>query len=70
MTISLQAKEMLEKIKEQMRLRISQARWITENGKKSLNQKLDTIIHQIGYPDWYKDDQSVIKHYEGVHNFN
>ncbi|XP_076238922.1 endothelin-converting enzyme homolog [Calliopsis andreniformis] len=60
------AKKMLENLKQEMRLRIKQTNWITEKGKKSLTQKLDTIEPQIGYPDWYKDEQAVTEYYKGL----
>lgn len=57
---------MVENLKTSLRQQIAEARWVSEADKKRLIHKVDAIESQIGYPDWYKDEQALIKYYEGV----
>ncbi|KZC09919.1 Membrane metallo-endopeptidase-like 1 [Dufourea novaeangliae] len=61
-----ETKEMVERIREELRNRIMRAQWLSDTVKKSLAHKLDTVETQIGYPEWYKDDQAMIQFYEGL----
>nr|XP_033333845.1 membrane metallo-endopeptidase-like 1 isoform X1 [Megalopta genalis] len=59
-------KEMVLRIREELGDRIMRARWLSESVKNSLHRKLYSVVTQIGYPEWYKDDQAVIEFYEGL----
>ncbi|XP_054002612.1 neprilysin-4-like isoform X1 [Hylaeus anthracinus] len=59
-------KEMVKKIKEELRHRIMHTSWVSKAMKETLAHKLDNIETQIGYPDFYKNDQDMIQYYEGL----
>ncbi|CAL7934008.1 unnamed protein product [Xylocopa violacea] len=61
-----EATRMVKKVKEELRHRIEQAHWLPSPMKILMLQKLDTIRTQIGYPDWYKDETSVTRYYQGL----
>ncbi|XP_031846127.2 membrane metallo-endopeptidase-like 1 isoform X1 [Nomia melanderi] len=61
-----EAKKMVQRIKEELGNRIMRAQWLSSSVKRSLSRKLDTIEIQIGYPEWYKDDQAMIQFYKGL----
>lgn len=60
------ATKMVKRIKEKLKSRIGQAQWLPSRMKMLLTQKLDNLGIQIGYPDWYKDDEAVTRYYDGV----
>lgn len=64
--VSFKVKDMVRRIKEELGNRIMRAQWVSSAVKSSMLRKLDRIDVQIGYPEWYKDDQAVIRFYEGV----
>ncbi|XP_076288513.1 membrane metallo-endopeptidase-like 1 isoform X1 [Lasioglossum baleicum] len=60
------AKEMVQRIKEELNNRIQHSHWLSDTVKTALARKLHLINTQVGYPEWYKDDEAVIQFYEGL----
>ncbi|XP_043251661.1 endothelin-converting enzyme homolog [Colletes gigas] len=59
-------KQMAERVQGALRRHLMQARWLSKDVKESLVKKLDDVVTQIGYPDWYNDDKAMIRRYEGL----
>lgn len=59
---------MIEEIKTEMKKRISHSNWTNNNMKEFMINKMDNLIPQIGYPDWYNNQTALTKRYEGVGN--
>ena len=45
---------------------VSQASWLTNATKKLTENKIQSVIHNIGYPDFILDDAQLQKEIEGV----
>lgn len=58
-----EATKMVKNIKDELKIRIGQADWLSSMRVK-LTQKLDNLETQIGYPDWYRDNEAVTRYYE------
>ncbi|XP_076628977.1 neprilysin isoform X2 [Colletes latitarsis] len=61
-----ETKQMADRIQGVLRRFLMQTRWISKAVKESLVKKLDNVLTQIGYPDWYNDDKAMIQRYEGL----
>ena len=61
---------MVKKIKDELKIRIGQAHWLSNSMRVKLMQKLDNLETQIGYPEWYRDNEAVNRYYDGVFALN
>ncbi|KAF3425022.1 LOW QUALITY PROTEIN: hypothetical protein E2986_10237 [Frieseomelitta varia] len=61
-----EATRMVKKIKDELKIRIGQAHWLSNSMRVKLMQKLDNLETQIGYPDWYRDNEAVNRYYDGL----
>ena len=52
--------KMVQGIESAMRQDIGQLTWMSDTTKKKANEKLDTIVNNIGYPDAWRDYSSVL----------
>ncbi|KOX80630.1 Membrane metallo-endopeptidase-like 1 [Melipona quadrifasciata] len=63
-----EARSMVKKIKDELKSHIGQAHWLSSSMRVKLMQKLDNLETQIGYPDWYRDNEAVTRYYERTRN--
>ncbi|XP_032676213.1 endothelin-converting enzyme homolog isoform X2 [Odontomachus brunneus] len=58
--------EMLNDLKVEMKERIMNSEWTNDNTKNFMIEKINNIVSQIGYPDWYNNQTALIERYEGL----
>lgn len=57
---------MIEEMKTEMKERVEHAKWADNNTKEFMKDKLDNLVLQVGYPEWYNNQTELIERYEGV----
>lgn len=60
--------EMIEEIKTEIKEHIIYSKWMDNDTKEFMIAKMDNLILQIGYPEWYNNQTALTKRYEGVGN--
>lgn len=67
---NFQANKMIKSIKQAMQQEITDSNWMTSSTKTFVKTKLENIITLIGYPDWYKNQETLQRAYDEVINFS
>lgn len=57
---------MVDRIKKQIALGIMKTHWTTDSMKTHMIEKLDAMKEQVGYPEWYSDEENVDTIYEDL----
>ncbi|KAK0169102.1 hypothetical protein PV327_002848 [Microctonus hyperodae] len=60
------AREMIENVREEMAKLIAESNWMDEETKAIAKNKLDAMNILVGFPDWYKNETSVLNSYKGL----
>lgn len=58
--------KIVEEIKTELEERIFYSKWMNDNTKEFMIDKMDNLLLQIGYPEWYNNQTALIEHHEGV----
>ncbi|XP_014469001.1 PREDICTED: endothelin-converting enzyme 1-like [Dinoponera quadriceps] len=59
--------DMLNDLKIEMKERILNSEWTNDNAKNFMIDKIDNIVSLIGYPSWYRTNETaLIERYEGL----
>ncbi|XP_014481662.1 PREDICTED: membrane metallo-endopeptidase-like 1 isoform X2 [Dinoponera quadriceps] len=58
--------KMMEEIKTEMKEHILHSEWADNSTKKFIIAKLDNLILQVGYPEWYNNQTALNERYEGL----
>lgn len=53
-------------MKEELRKHLEETHWLPSSIKLDMLQKIDDYGIEIGYPEWYKNDDAVTRYYDGV----
>ncbi|KAK2582810.1 hypothetical protein KPH14_008899 [Odynerus spinipes] len=61
-----EAEEMVDRIKDEIALRINRTHWTTADMKTHMIEKLNAVKEQVGYPDWYMNDTILMIAYEDL----
>lgn len=57
---------MIANVREEMTKQIGLSNWMDDETKTLAKEKLDAMSIYIGFPDWYKNETSVLNSYKGV----
>lgn len=57
---------MIEEIKTEVKERVEHTKWADSKTKEFLKDKLDNLVSQVGYPEWYNNQTELIERYEEV----
>ncbi|KAG7213169.1 hypothetical protein KM043_002484 [Ampulex compressa] len=57
---------MIGQIQDVFEARINKSPWITQNLKLFMTQKMENMMMQIGYPEWYTNETAIIHQYDGL----
>ncbi|KAK0083264.1 hypothetical protein PV326_006824 [Microctonus aethiopoides] len=60
------AREMIENVRDEMAKSIAESNWMDEETKTIAKNKLDGMNILVGFPDWYKNETSVLNSYKGL----
>ncbi|KAK0169103.1 hypothetical protein PV327_002849 [Microctonus hyperodae] len=60
------AKEMIANVREEMAKQIESSNWMDDDTKTIAKEKLNAMDIYIGFPDWYKNETSVLNSYKGL----
>lgn len=58
--------KVVKNMKEELRNHLEQTHWLPSSIKLEMLQKTDDCGIEIGYPEWYKNDDAVTRYYDGV----
>ncbi|XP_043579568.1 membrane metallo-endopeptidase-like 1 [Bombus pyrosoma] len=58
--------KMTKNIKGELRNHLERTHWLPSSIKLNMLQKIDDCGIEIGYPEWYKNDDAVTRYYDGL----
>ncbi|XP_033204021.1 neprilysin [Bombus vancouverensis nearcticus] len=58
--------KVVKNMKEELRNHLEQTHWLPSSIKLDMLQKTDDYGIEIGYPEWYKNDDAVTRYYDGL----
>ncbi|XP_068973518.1 neprilysin-like [Bombus flavifrons] len=58
--------KVVKNMKEELRKHLEQTHWLPSSIKLDMLQKIDDYGIEIGYPEWYKNDDAVTRYYDGL----
>ncbi|XP_024224399.1 membrane metallo-endopeptidase-like 1 [Bombus impatiens] len=58
--------KVVKNMKEELRNHLEQTHWLPSSIKLDMLQKTNNYGIEIGYPEWYKNDDAVTRYYDGL----
>ena len=61
-----EAMKVVKGMKEELKNQVERTHWLPSSIKLDMSQKIDDYGIEIGYPEWYKNDDAVTRYYDGL----